>query len=155
MAGNVMLVSDSSDPRGYVAKLADAGLTPLLDLTRAKTSRRVHRRLRYLAPETQRDMRTDIATFAADIWSFSMVMYQCIAGRRPFADVDLPTFYSNVITPGGTLRPDFLHVECLERCKYLMEKCWQENPAARPTAADLVADLQAQLGDVLSQDHLF
>jgi serine/threonine protein kinase len=85
----------------------------------------------YMAPEIFQGQKY---TTASDIYSFGMIMWELMTGRRPFwnrsHDTDLiieivdglrPPIVTNA--PGGYIE--------------LMEECWHSDPNKRPTATDI------------------
>lgn len=79
----------------------------------------------------------------ADVYSFAIVIWQCLAGQMPYANYTAPLQVINdVVTldirpqiPKGT-NPD------LER---LINRCWVKDPHARPTFAEIEAELKVIL----------
>ena len=122
---NVMIVSDTSDPRGYVAKLSDAALVPLLDLTQTHTSTRHHARLTCLPPEL---IMHDEFSPAADVYMFAMMMYKLFTCKRPFCEMDTATFLHDVVDGGH--RPA-VPKECPPFLGDLMQQCWASDPSER------------------------
>lgn len=122
---NIMLVSDDSDPRGFVAKISDAGLVPLLDLTQTHTSTRHHSRLTCLPPEM---IKHDEISPATDVYMFAMVMYKLFTCKRPFRDMNTAAFLHDVVD--GNYRPE-VPKECPPFLGELMQRCWASAPSER------------------------
>src|SRR3954469_22636555 len=91
-----------------------------------KSSKSVYGNLPYIAPEVIAGKET---TFASDIYSIAMLMWEISSGQPPFInydhDYDLAMNIINGIRPkvvSGT------HIEY----KHLMEQCWDADPLKRP-----------------------
>src|SRR6185369_9973015 len=71
---------------------------------------------------------------AADIYSFSMLMWEICSGKPPLSEEDHVVHLSMKICQG--LRPEIEEVtpECYAN---LMKLCWDEDPTKRPTSKDL------------------
>jgi serine/threonine protein kinase len=72
-----------------------------------------------------------------DIYSFSMVVYEMLAGERPWDGLDTRIVYNNVM---NDLRPNLpaTEDERASRLSSIVKKCWRENPLHRPAALELV-----------------
>src|SRR5436853_7180472 len=81
----------------------------------------------YVAPEV---LRGNPYTKAADIYSFSMIMYFTATGRQPFANCAHDEFLTLGICEG--IRPEINEKEAPECYIKLMNRCWDSNPNNRP-----------------------
>ncbi|RIA91536.1 kinase-like domain-containing protein [Glomus cerebriforme] len=85
----------------------------------------------YMAPEIFQGKKY---TKASDIYSFGMIMWEFMTGRRPFwdeiHDIEL------IIKISDGLRPPIV-TNAPEGYIELMKECWFSNPEKRPTAADI------------------
>jgi serine/threonine-protein kinase len=89
----------------------------------------------YMAPE---QMMGDTATdHRADIYSFGVLAYEMLAGRRPFIASSYPTLVRAHLTevpePLEDLRPDLS-----PELAALVAQCLQKEPRDRPASADLL-----------------
>jgi serine/threonine protein kinase len=92
----------------------------------------------YMAPEFLRDR---VTGGAVDVWALGMVLLAVLTRRRPFEDMDMLHVATGVVfhnlkptAPPGTL-PVLAD---------LLASTTQTDPGARPTAAQIVATLEAQ-----------
>ena len=129
---------------GY-AKLADFGLATMAGPAESATITRtvltspgaVIGTLPYMSPEQARGTALDVRS---DIFSFGVVLYELLAGRRPFegaSDVELQHGITND-------RPRSLPAELPVPLRTLVEKALEKDPAQRyQSMRDLVVDLRA------------
>ncbi|CAB4436887.1 unnamed protein product [Rhizophagus irregularis] len=86
----------------------------------------------YMAPEILQGQKY---TEASDIYSFGMIMWEFMTGRKPFwdeiHDIEL------IIKICDGLRPPIV-TNAPEGYIELMKKCWHSDPAKRPTAKDIL-----------------
>jgi hypothetical protein len=141
---NIMFVSSSTDPRGWVAKISDAGLLPLLDLTLTYTSIRHHSRMQCLPPEL---VLNNATTAALDVYCFAMLMWKTWTCERPFKHMSIGCFFEKVIENGE--RPG-IPEGCPAAYAELMQKCWLADPAARPSFEFICGELEKQLEHIIS-----
>jgi serine/threonine protein kinase len=85
----------------------------------------------YMAPEIFLGRKY---TEASDIYSFGMIMWEFMTGRRPFWDEDHNIELIIRICDG--LRPPIV-TNAPELYVELMKECWNSDPNKRPSAADL------------------
>ena len=93
-------------------------------------------------------MKQDQYTGKMDVYSFSIIMWEILTLKRPFAEYDEQfsgkpgaLFKEAVI---GGLRPtyDEFKTDCPDYCK-LMERCWSANPDHRPEFTEIITELKA------------
>ncbi|EXX59642.1 Ypk2p [Rhizophagus irregularis DAOM 197198w] len=85
----------------------------------------------YMAPEIFQGQKY---TKASDIYSFGMIMWEIMTGRRPFWDRNHDTYLIIDICDG--LRPPIV-TNAPDGYIELMKECWHSDPEKRPVAADL------------------
>ncbi|GBC02879.1 hypothetical protein RclHR1_04880004 [Rhizophagus clarus] len=86
----------------------------------------------YIAPEV---LQKEKYTKASDIYSFSMIMWELMTGRKPFWDRSHDTELIIEISCGG-LRPPIV-TNAPEGYIELMKECWHSDPNKRPTATEI------------------
>ncbi|RGB41337.1 kinase-like domain-containing protein, partial [Rhizophagus diaphanus] len=85
----------------------------------------------YMAPEIFQGQKY---TEASDIYSFGMIMWELMTGRRPFWDRNHDTELIIDICDG--LRPPIV-TNAPEGYIELMEECWHLDPSKRPLITDI------------------
>jgi serine/threonine protein kinase len=86
----------------------------------------------YMAPEIFLGQKY---TTASDIYSFGMIMWELMTGRRPFCDRSHDTDLIIGIVDGS--RPPIV-TNAPEGYIELMEECWHFDPNKRPTATNIL-----------------
>ena len=89
----------------------------------------------YMAPEIWQSKKY---TTASDIYSFSMIMWELMTGRKPFWDRKNDTELMIKIRDG--LRPPIV-TNAPKDYVTLMQKCWSSDPEIRPTAPHILGRL--------------
>jgi serine/threonine-protein kinase len=132
---NVML------PRYGEAKILDFGIARLegdeVSLTRTGASWGTPA---YMSPEHARGEPVDGRT---DVWSLGVMLYEMVAGRRPFGGESLEALVSSILTqepePLESVRPDVP-----PELAQVVDRALAKNPAERyADAAELLADLES------------
>ena len=140
-AANVLLWSLSPDSLCH-CKLTDFGIATHLAPVGAKGLQGTKG---FIAPEVfyigKRKQRC-IYDHKADIYSFSMFLYQMIARRHPFHDMK-PHRIDNAVELGE--RPKLQDVSLAETSFYfltrLMKCCWEDNIDKRPSTEEIIKSL--------------
>lgn len=92
---------------------------------------------RYMAPEVATLSRT--YSFPADVYSFSILLWQIITNRIPFGNITCPKIFKQKVVLGNR-RPKLKFVES-EPLKHLMEASWSSDPNMRPTFVTITRNL--------------
>src|SRR5687767_1774891 len=92
-----------------------------------KSSKSIYGNLPYIAPEV---IAGKGYTFASDIYSIAMLMWEISSGQLPFANVEYSEYDLAMNIING-MRPKIILGIPLEY-KELMEQCWDADPEKRP-----------------------
>ncbi|KAG2448078.1 hypothetical protein HYH02_007103 [Chlamydomonas schloesseri] len=138
---NVLLKSNPRDSRGFTAKLSDFGLAKTmahdeqghLVIDEAVASGTIT----HVAPEVFMGQRPLGA--AVDIFAFGILMHQIVAGVRLYEGLTAQQIADAVSHEG--LRPR-MPSWVPSNYRALAERCWHALPSARPTADELVRQLE-------------
>ncbi|KAH7925359.1 kinase-like protein [Leucogyrophana mollusca] len=99
----------------------------------------------YMAPEilSPKEGELTSATRASDIYSFACVCYEVFVGRPRFSGYNTPQLIMAVVIEDR--RPS--RAPGIDDATWrLMNRCWDKNPASRPSANDLILELSPQTG---------
>jgi serine/threonine protein kinase len=91
----------------------------------------------YVAPEIFQGKKY---TKASDIYSFGMIMWELMTGRRPFWDRNHDVELIIEICDG--IRPPINNTNAPEGYIELMKECWNSDPNKRPTANSLLSKIK-------------
>ncbi|GMN43442.1 hypothetical protein TIFTF001_012643 [Ficus carica] len=126
------------DDSGHL-KVADFGVSKLLTVKEDRPLTCQEASCRYVAPEAFRNEEYDTKV---DVFSFALILQEMIEGYPPFSakkDSEVPKSYC------AKERPPFRAPAKLysHRLKELIEECWNENPAKRPTFRQIITRLES------------
>jgi len=132
---NVLLgESDEIDVR-----LLDFGLAQMDEFDTLTAVGDVPGTLTYVSPER---LHGEIATPAADVWAVGVMLWEALAGRHPFRSSDAAGTARRIkagVPPLEAIRPDLP-----ERLRDTIASALAADPARRPTAAKLAAELRGE-----------
>ncbi|KAG2453164.1 hypothetical protein HYH02_002489 [Chlamydomonas schloesseri] len=135
---NVLLKGSTHDPRGFVAKVADFGLSMRLDKDETHVSNAFHGTLAYMAPET---LLNGHVSRASDVYSFGILLYELYSGETAYKDVP-KALLGHAITKDN-LRPVFPPaLGAPFEYQLLACRCWESNPEIRPEFDFIVDELK-------------
>ncbi|XP_042483814.1 integrin-linked protein kinase 1-like [Macadamia integrifolia] len=130
------------DDSGHL-KVADFGVSKLLKMKNNVKENSLMNSLdgacRYLAPEVYRNEEYDTKV---DVFSFALILQEMIEGCPPFSselETTVPKAY------GAKKRPPFRAPakHYAHGLRELIEECWSEKPAKRPTFRAIIARLES------------
>ena len=149
---NVLLTKNK-----YVPKLCDFGLSRILnkdnnikDLALPEAFEKHNPR--YVAPEIIRGIdRVDTCSREIDIYSYGLILWQLSSKTRPFDKVkdddifSLCNIHDEKIDGRTPDNDNVIPDECPEYLKPIIERSWSCRPSERPTAREIVAELENEL----------
>ncbi len=97
-----ILVDDSG-----VARIVDFGVAKALERAYTTESGEVRGKLAYMSPEQMNGHAVDLRT---DVWAVGMVLWQLLAGTKPFAGLEAAQTMRRVLS--GEISPPELHRPC-------------------------------------------
>ncbi len=87
---------------------------------------------------------SDTYGFPADVYSFSILLWQIVTSRTPYADILSPAeLASKVVTENK--RPSLAQIDFSDSLKSLMESGWSADPTKRPTFSVIGEELEKLL----------
>ncbi|KAG2484999.1 hypothetical protein HYH03_016203 [Edaphochlamys debaryana] len=176
-SANILLKASPTDPRGWTCKLADFGSCIVLDqfqphdesgggggaggggmvgdMSQGKAvggrwyavQEQSWGTITHMSPESM-DNNSKVDA-SSDIFALGVVMWEIASGRgyRPYKEL-APEQIGAAVKAG--LRPVFT-AEVPAPYKQLAQQCWSADPAKRPTAVQVVAQIKQQLGLLQSE----
>jgi len=90
-----------------------------------------------MAPEV---MKNECYTAKADIYSFALCLFEMVFGPNPFRKLQVVQLAQKVVNEKH--RPLFPDAVVLPHLKALVERCWDQDPAKRPSAEDALELLE-------------
>ncbi|KXZ47935.1 hypothetical protein GPECTOR_31g297 [Gonium pectorale] len=173
-SANILLKASPTDPRGWMCKLADFGSALVLDQFQPPeeddgdceggdqhhppgsagrwfaVQEQSWGTITHMSPESMdNNSRVDASS---DIFALGIVMWEIASGRgyRPYKELAPEQIGAAV---RGGLRPTFTP-EVPAPYRALAQQCWASDPAARPTAVQVVAAVKQQLAALQSERRL-
>ncbi|GAB4819682.1 hypothetical protein N2152v2_006728 [Parachlorella kessleri] len=138
---NVLLKSRDDGSKGFSCKIADLGLSRLLDPQQSQRLTQSCGTIGYMPPEV---LTAGRLTTACDVYSFGILMWELTTCHYAFADESAAQVFYRVVQLGErpTAPPG---IDFPQGYLVLMQKCWDADPSARPAFTDLVTEIQTLL----------
>ncbi|CAI2178211.1 3572_t:CDS:2 [Funneliformis geosporum] len=133
-SGNILINEDKNLSIFGSIKIGDLGLSK--SATEADVNE-TYGIIPYMAPEVLQGQKY---TTASDIYSFGMIMWEYMTGRRPFWDRAHDTELIIDICDG--LRPSIGDIVAPEGYIELMKECWDPDPNKRPISRNIYNTLK-------------
>ncbi|CAL8467074.1 g6610 [Coccomyxa elongata] len=124
------------DPRGFVCKMADFGLSRVLESDATHVSTFTYGTAAYMAPEL---LQKGKMTRAADVYSFAMIMVELFTCKRLFEGLAQQQIMFQVFSGQ---KPPLDREGMPEDYEQLIEDCWDDTPESRPTFAAILQRLR-------------
>mmetsp|Transcript_5063 Transcript_5063/g.10998 ORF Transcript_5063/g.10998 Transcript_5063/m.10998 type:complete len:609 (-) Transcript_5063:1179-3005(-) len=128
----------------HIVKIADFGVARIIETTGAMTAETGT--YRWMAPEVIEHKPYDEK---ADVFSFAIVIWELLTTKVPYGDMTPLQAAVGVVQKG--LRPG-IPQNCPPTLAELMEMCWHQSPAVRPSFRDLTPRLQQLLQAARDED---
>ncbi|EFN52748.1 hypothetical protein CHLNCDRAFT_58735 [Chlorella variabilis] len=161
-ATNILLTTSAADDRGFRALLSDFGLTTSLSEEQTHKTSEVKGTLSYMSPELF--LRDDVSP-ALDVYSLGIILHLMYSGADPYADQGPAVIILAKVLPEvdasaehcsrlcqhvrASEHPEEARLPPLEGCpqayQQLVWDCTHAERRSRPTAAQVVRRLRAQL----------
>ncbi|GBB87653.1 hypothetical protein RclHR1_14110002 [Rhizophagus clarus] len=129
-SGNILYNSTTS------AIICDLGISKSSTATDTNNDE-IYGIIPYVAPEIFQGYKY---TTASDIYSFGIIMWEFMTGRRPFWDQDHNI--NLIINICDGLQPPTFTTNVPKGYVDLMKKCWHSDPNKRPTASNILKELE-------------
>ncbi|KAG2493179.1 hypothetical protein HYH03_008600 [Edaphochlamys debaryana] len=141
---NVLLKTNSRDPRGWTCKLGDLGCVRLMDETAldgapAFRCSQPLGTLPFMAPECFTP--GALMDGAVDVYAFGMMMWELLHCKVPFQGMGRKELPMHIVAGGRPVFNAFAPTEY----RSLAHMCWARAPSSRPSSTQLVARLQLLL----------
>ncbi|GBB98854.1 hypothetical protein RclHR1_03340015 [Rhizophagus clarus] len=134
-SGNILL--RGANHLYHDAKICDLGTSKsAIELTDNNDDNEIYGIIPYVAPEVLQGKKY---SRASDIYSYGMIMWEVMVGRRPFWDRKHDTELIIEICDG--LRPPII-TNAPEGYIDLMKECWHPEPEKRPKADEVLKEIE-------------
>eukprot|EP00747_Dinoflagellata_sp_TGD_P073099 gnl/TRDRNA2_/TRDRNA2_157753_c1_seq1.p1 gnl/TRDRNA2_/TRDRNA2_157753_c1~~gnl/TRDRNA2_/TRDRNA2_157753_c1_seq1.p1 ORF type:complete len:327 (+),score=53.17 gnl/TRDRNA2_/TRDRNA2_157753_c1_seq1:29-1009(+) len=130
LSGTNVLLKSHNCPKGYVCKVCDFGMARVLDENCQQVMTQSLGTVTHMAPELLSAV-SPILTQKADVYSFSVLMWQALTGRKPFEGLSAPKVVIEVARGLRLKPPDGTPPELLQ----IHGMCTADNPDDRPDFA--------------------
>lgn len=141
---NIMYAEDP-----FTVKIADFGVAKIIDNSQTKAGAIIGSPL-YMSPE---QIRGEQASYASDIFSLGVTLYQLLSGRLPFNSENLANLTYEILNsnPGNiSLSTEFISIKVNDILRRALEK----NPSDRyASTKDMVSALENVISVLMTEKH--
>jgi serine/threonine protein kinase len=114
------------------AQVADFGIARMRQGTFVETKHLNAGTVAYMSPEIMQGRKVDEK---CDVYSFGVIMWECLTGEKPWSDKLLPMQVVVAVGVEGDRLP--VPLECPISLKRLIKDCWRHDPRLRPTFREI------------------
>ncbi|KAI3915644.1 hypothetical protein MKX01_015469 [Papaver californicum] len=130
------LLVNMKDPHRPICKVGDFGLSRIKRNT--LVSGGVRGTLPWMAPELLNGSSSRVSE-KVDVFSFGIAMWEILTGEEPYANMHCGAIIGGIMN--NNLRPT-IPEQCDPEWRKLMEHCWLQEPAARPSFTEITSRLR-------------
>ncbi|MFM7036623.1 MAG: FHA domain-containing serine/threonine-protein kinase [Planctomycetaceae bacterium] len=142
---NVMLLPDSSISSGYRLRLIDMDFSLLTDIQAPWHGHEGYFGTpQYFSPE---HLRGAVPGTPADLFTLGLILYEVLGTGHPFTDKSDEEYREAIVAgrvPALQLVPELKSMEHAAEIRKTLAACFDPQPAARPTAAELLKVLNGR-----------
>ncbi|GAX80279.1 hypothetical protein CEUSTIGMA_g7717.t1 [Chlamydomonas eustigma] len=135
-AANVLLASSALDRRKYIAKVADFGLSRVLQDDKNHIKTQTFGTVTHVPPEL---LSKGSLTTKADVYAIGVLMWELYTAEKVFKQLSDSEVILAVVTKKA--RPSF-PPDVPSRYKFLAERCWADMVELRPSLAVIMTELE-------------
>eukprot|EP00210_Caulerpa_lentillifera_P009008 g8598.t1 len=135
---NVLRKTDEMDPRGYICKICDFGLSRRVGETLAETD--TLGMISYMPPEL---LQKGYVGCFTDIYSFGMLLWEIATSDVPFAEVDYNQIVLETVNGRRPKIPDSTPTTVFN----LIKNCWDSDYTIRPNASQVISELKRAVSE--------
>eukprot|EP00210_Caulerpa_lentillifera_P003153 g3013.t1 len=129
--GNVLLKKDASDPRGFICKVCDFGLSKFLaEDSHIETF--TCGTVTHMPPELLNEGKL---SSASDVYSFGVLLWEILTGKKPFVGKTQPEIILSVVNK--QMRPK-IPANAPEEFTKLIQSCWNHDYNQRPAFTQII-----------------
>jgi len=135
-SSNILLNGSMHEEKGFIAKVADFGLSRELGMFASHVSTQTTGTVTHMPPELFKEERL---TAASDVYSFGIVMWELVSKESPLEGVPPVLIIKKIIYDNW--RPTFM--EGIPDCyTALARRCWAEDSLQRPVIDEVLSELE-------------
>lgn len=135
---NILRKTDEADPRGYICKICDFGLSRKVGDILGETD--TLGMISYMPPEL---LQKGYVGRFTDIYSFGMLLWEMATSDVPFAEVDYNQIVLETVNGRRPQIPDSTPNTVLD----LITSCWDSDYTTRPSATQVIRQLKLAVSE--------